>query len=380
MLRPWSAITILTLALLPACKRGGAPGPAATGPRIGLVTDVGGRGDQSFNDSALRGLEAWAGGLKHTPSGYQPLPEPEWLATVPEPLRGEVRPLGARPIVLQSKAQEDYEPNLGLLVSEGVDLAMGIGFMLENAVEAVAKKHPQTRFLLVDSPLLDASGKPYSLPNVMTVIFRENEGSFLAGALAALASKSGKVGFVGGMEIPLIKKFEAGFFAGARTIWPDGGDRIRRVYTGSFDNSSAGKRAALELYRQGVDVVFHAAGGDGLGVIQAAREQGKLAIGVDSDQHHLAPENVLTSMVKRVDYVVYLAAKAVAEKSFQGGDRALGLAANGVALAPVRLDFPGKTEALARVEGLRKAVVEGRIAVPATLEELSAFRPPPTVQ
>ena len=356
-----------------------AEGPAAAGGvKIGLVTDVGGRGDQSFNDGALRGLEMWAAGKKYTAGGYQPLPDADLKASIPANLKeAGIAPVGAIPVVLTSKAQEDYEPNLNLLVTEKVALAVGVGFMIENSLEASAKKHPETPFLLIDSPVLDAQNKPYAMPNVQTVIFREHEGSFLAGALAALATKSGKLGFVGGIEIPLIKKFEAGFVAGIKAVNPQAAEQAKRVYTGSFDNSSAGKRAGLDLYGQGIDIIFAAAGADGLGVIQAAKEQNKLAIGVDSDQSHLAPQNVLTSMIKHVDYAIYSSAKSVAEKKFKPGDSVLGLKEGGVGLAPVTLDFPNKEAALARVERLRKAVIDGKIRVPATLEELQSFSPPP---
>jgi basic membrane protein A and related proteins len=348
------------------------------GVKIGLVTDVGGRGDQSFNDGALRGLEMWVAGKKYTAGGYQPLSDAELKAAIPESLKDAgIKPLSVTPVVLASKAAEDYEPNLNLLVTEKVALAVGVGFMIENAVEASAKKHPETRYLLIDSPILDAQNKPYTLPNVQTVVFREHEGSFLAGALAGLVTKTNKVGFVGGMALPLIKKFEAGYIAGIKTTNPQAADQAKRVYTGSFDNSSAGKRAALDLYGQDIDIVYHAAGADGLGVIQAAKEQKKLAIGVDSDQSHLAPENVLTSMVKQVDYAIYTSVKSVVENKFQAGDSALGLKENGVGLAPIKLDFPNKQAALARVEKLRKAVIDGKIRVPATLEELQSFTPPP---
>jgi basic membrane protein A and related proteins len=373
------ALCIAGLLSLAACKDRSEPaaGGGAAGAKIGLITDVGGRGDQSFNDGALRGLEMWAAGKKYAAGGYQPLSDAEFQASIPPDLKSAgLTRLSITPVVLQAKAQEDYEPDLNLLVTEKVELAIGVGFMVENAVEASAKKHPQTRFLLIDSPILDAQNKPYKLPNVMTVVFQEHEGSFLAGALAGLATKSGKIGFVGGMELPLIKKFEAGFIAGIKTTNPKAADEAKRVYTGSFDNSSAGKRAGLDLYNQGMDIVYHAAGADGLGVIQAAKEQNKLAIGVDSDQAHLAPQNVLTSMVKHVDYAVYTASKAVVEKKFQAGDTVLGLSNNGVGLAPVTIDFPGKDAALAKVEKLKQAVIAGKIKVPATLDELKTFSPP----
>jgi basic membrane protein A len=378
-----AAASLLSVAA--GCKEGGEkPASGASGAssegaaiKIGLVTDVGGRGDQSFNDGALRGLEMWAAGKKYTAGGYQPLPEAELKGTIMQHLKDAgIKPLGVTPVVLTSKAQEDYEPNLNLLVTEKVDLAVGVGFMIENALEAAAKKNPGTRFLLIDSPLLDAQSKPYTLPNVATVVFREHEGSFLVGALAGLATQSGKIGFVGGMEIPLIKKFEAGYVAGIKAVNPKAEPDVKRVYTGSFDNSSAGKRAALDLYNQGIDIIFHAAGSDGLGVIQAAKEQKKFAIGVDSDQAHLAPQNVLTSMIKQVDYAIYTVTKDVVEKKFQAGDKALGLKEGGVGMAPVTVDFPNKQAALDKVEKLRKAIIDGKIKVPATLEELQSFTPP----
>jgi basic membrane protein A len=298
-------------------------------------------------------------------------------ASVPQSLKASsVAPLGVTPVVVASKAQEDYEPNLGLLVSEKVDLAVGAGFMIENALEAAAKKYPNTRFLLIDSPILDAQSKPYTLPNVQTVVYREHESGFLAGVLAGLATKTGKVGFLGGMEIPLIKKFEAGYVAGLKTVNPQAAAAAKRVYTGSFDNTSAGKRVALDLFNQGIDIVCAAAGGDGVGAIQAAKEQNKFVIGVDSDQSHLAPQNVLTSMIKQVDYTIYDTIKALAANKFQPGDRTLGLKEGGVDLAPVRVDFPNKEAALARVAKLKQAVIQGSIKVPATLEELATFTPP----
>lgn len=374
------AFCIAGLLSLVACKENREPAAGADGVKsvkIGLITDVGGRGDQSFNDGALRGLEMWAAGKKYTPSGYQPLPDAELQASITPDLKSAgITPLSITPVVLQAKAQEDYEPNFNVLVGEKVSLAVGVGFMLENAIEASAKKHPDSRFLLIDSPLLDAQNKPYQLPNVMTVVFRENESCFLAGAVAGLATKSGKVGFVGGMEMPLIKRFEAGFIAGIKAVNPEAAAQAKRVYTGNFDDSSSGKRAALDLYNQGVDVVFQAAGAGGLGVIQAAKEQGKFAIGCDSDQSHMAPATVITSALKHVDYAVYSASKSVVDQKFKAGDTVLGLRDGGVGLAPITVDFPGKDAAVARVEKLRQAIIAGQIKVPATLDELAGFAPP----
>jgi len=386
-----SAGVLLSVALVVACsKKDAGQGSSATGRggalvKVGLVTDIGGRGDQSFNDSALRGLELWAAGKKFIGSGYRDATAEEIKASIPldlANLQPPIERLPIAPLVLQSKAQEDYEPNLQLLVDQDVGLAIGTGFMLENAVKTVARRNPGARFLLIDSPLLDAQGKPYTVPNVRSVIFREEEGSFLVGALAGLATQVKRVGFVGGMEIPLIKKFEAGFRAGVATTNPGASERMLVSYTGSFDNVAVGKQIGQDMLAKGADVVFHAAGSDGLGVIQAvkeARAAGKQvwAIGVDSDQWPLAPDAMLTSMVKRVDLAVYQTIRNLVEGAFQAGNAALGVKEQGVSYAEVRIDFPGKADALQRVEKLRQKIIAGEIKVPSNIGDLASFKAPP---
>jgi basic membrane protein A len=240
---------------------------------VGLVTDIGGRGDQSFNDSALRGLELWSAGKKFSTSGYADASADEVKASLSPDLVSHDPPISSmkiEPVVLQSQAQEDYEPNLQLLVDKGAKLTVGVGFMMENAVEATAKKNPKANFLLIDSPLMDEKNTPYTLPNVRTVTFREEQGSFLVGALAGLVTKANKIGFVGGMEIPLIKKFEAGFRAGVMATNPKA--KVLSNYTGSFNNVANGKQVGQDMVAKGADIVYHAAGSDGLGVIQAVKE------------------------------------------------------------------------------------------------------------
>lgn len=393
MTRTLSRVSMLSaLLLLAACKKeepkaSPAPQPspaevkAAEPPKpksleVGLVTDVGGRGDHSFNDSALRGLELWGAGKKMVGGKYEPATPEELKETLQQDLaERNITPRDITPVILQSKVPQDYEPNLQLLVDKGAGLAIGVGFMLENAVETVARRNPNTKFLLIDSPLLSADNQPFTLPNVRTVVFREEQGSFLVGALAGLVTKSGKVGFVGGMEVPLIKKFEAGFRAGVAATNPKA--TVLANYTGSFDNVATGKQVGQDLVTKGADVVFHAAGADGLGVIQAVKEartagKGVYVIGVDSDQSHLAPEAVLTSMVKRVDLAVYEAVRDLADGKLEGGDVALGLKEGGVTYAPVRVDFPGKEEALKKVEELRAKIVSGQLEVPTNPSQLAA--------
>ncbi|PTL81274.1 BMP family protein [Vitiosangium sp. GDMCC 1.1324] len=382
------------LVLAPACKKqeetkqeapaksaeAAAQAPAAAPKektlKVGLVTDVGGRGDHSFNDSALRGLELWGAGKKMEGGSYKDATPEELKETLQQDLASRnIAPVAITPVVLQSKVPEDYEPNLQLLVDQGVSMAVGVGFMLENAVETVAKRNPDAKFLLIDSPLVSADNKPYTLPNVRTVMFREEQGSFLVGALAGLVTHGNKVGFVGGMEVPLIKKFEAGFRAGVAATNPKATVLVN--YTGSFDNVAAGKQVGQDLVTKGADVVYHAAGSDGLGVIQAVKEaraanKNVFVIGVDSDQSHLAPDAVLTSMLKRVDLGVYEAVRDLSQGKLQGGDVVLGLKEGGVTYAPVRVEFPGKAEALEKVEALRAKIVSGEIQVPTDPAQLTA--------
>lgn len=361
------ALCLCLVALL-GCKKKQAP------HTVGLALDVGGRGDQSFNDGALRGLEIMAAGLRYTAHGYEPLSETETQRLLPADLRGHpFPPLGIPPpLVLSGKAQEDYEPNLQLLVDQGAELIVAVGFMMEPATRAVSARNPNTRFLLIDSPVLDAKGKPTTAPNVRAVVFREHEGSFLAGALAGQLT-FGKVGFVGGMQLPLIRKFETGFRAGVRQVNPAA--EVLVAYTGTFDDEKKGIEVGQALYARGCDIVFHGAGLDGLGVIKAAQQAGKLVIGVDSDQSHVAPANVVTSMVKHVDVAVYLAVKDVLAGTFSGGDIVLGLKEGGVGLAAIGEMVPPaqRAAALARVEKLGADIVAGRLQVPATLDELAKF-------
>ena len=370
--RPWVLAALCWT--LGACKKTAPP------HTVGLALDVGGRGDQSFNDGALRGLEAMAAGLRYTPRGYEPLPDGEYrrlLGPLALPHLG-IPP----PLVLQGKAQEDYEPNLQLLVDQGAELVVGVGFMMEPATRKAARDNPRAKFLLIDSPVLDDAGKPTTLPNVRAVVFREHEGSFLAGALAGELTRTGKLGFVGGMQLPLIQKFEVGFRAGLRAVNPAAARDVLVAYTGSFDDERKGVEVGQDLYRRGCDIVFHGAGLDGLGVIRAAQQAGRWVIGVDSDQGHVAPRNVLTSMIKHADLAVYHAVRDAVNGSFTGGDVVLGLAEGGVGLAPLGGDADpavtgaARAAALKDVEVLRAAVVSGRIAVPATPQELARFDPP----
>src|SRR5258706_1920246 len=358
-----------------ACKKNAPP------HTVGLALDGGGRGAESFNDGTLRGLEAMAAARGYTARGYEPLPDAEYQKLL-GPLA--LPHLGIpRPIVLQGKAQEGYEPHLRLLVDQGAELVVAVGFMMEAATRRVARDNPRAKFLLIDSPVLDESGKPTTFPNVRAVVFREHEGSFLAGALAGELTRTGKVGFVGGMQLPLIQKFEVGFRAGVRTVNPAAARDLLVAYTGTFDDERKGVEVGQDLYRRGCDIVFHGAGLDGLGVIKAAQQAGRWVIGVDSDQSHIAPHNVLTSMIKHGDLAVYQAVRDTVNGTFTGGGVVLGLGDGGGGPAPLGGDAdpavtPAPRAAALRDGGVpRKAGISGRIAVPATPQELARFEPPP---
>ncbi len=315
--------------------------PEGDGLDVGIIFDVGGRGDKSFNDGAYMGAER------------------------------AMRELGARVKFIEPGDGSDREAGLRLLAAEGADLVIGVGFIFTDDLMLLAREYPNVSFAGVDlSVQLDAAGNPIGLPpNLAALRFREEEGSFLVGALAALVGNSRRVGFVGGMDIPLIHKFEAGYRAGVRRVCAE--CTVVSQYAGvtpeAFSNPGRGKELALSQYQSGVNVIFHAAGSTGLGVFEAARQMNRLAIGVDSDQQAEAPGYVLTSMVKGVDAAVYDAIERVSNGTFTGGSFEFGLAEGGVdyvyddnnrALIPAA--------ARARVEALRDSIIRGAIPVPSS--------------
>jgi basic membrane protein A len=332
-------IPILALGMIAGCAKQ-APKTDTGKIKAAVVTDVGGIGDLSFNAMAWSGLQR-AG-----------------------------KDLGIDVKFLESKEQADYAMNLRRFAEQGYDLVFAVGFLMEDAVKDVAPKFPKTKFAIID-------GNAPKLANCASLKFREDEGSFLAGALAGAMSRTGKIGFVGGMEVDLIKKFECGYKAGAITMRP--GTKVLAAYTGKWDDPGKGTELAMAEFGQGADIIFHASGSCGLGVIGAARSKGKgyYAIGVDADQDYIAPGRVLTSMMKRVDNAVYSTCKSVVEGKFQPGDHVFGLKEGGVGLSPLKYtkkDIP--PEVLAKLDTLQKMIVEGKLVPPKTTAELKAFKVP----
>ncbi len=304
--------------------------------KVGIVFDSGGRGDKSFNDSA------WAG------------------------VQRAQKELGIEaPKAVDSKFEKDYETNLTALADQGCDLVVAVGLSQSNALNSVAPKYPAIKFAIVDSEV--------KLPNVRSLLFTEEQGSFLAGYVAAMVSKTGKLGFVGGKSMPLIEKFEAGYVAGARAANPTV-QILPSKYTESWDDVTLGKQAANVLFTGGADIVYHAAGRCGLGVIAAAKEQGKYAIGVDSDQDGVEPGTVLTSMIKHVDEAVFQTIQDVKEGKFQAGTKLYDLKANGVGLSPFTYTRNKvSADVIAKVKAISARIASGEIKVPTTRKEADVF-------
>jgi basic membrane protein A len=306
-----------------------------------MVTDIGGVDDKSFNQSAWQGLQKFGkeNDLKKGDGGFD---------------------------YLQSKSDADYNTNLNKLVRRDFDLVFGIGYMMQASVEEIAKQQPEKKLAIIDAEVKQ--------PNVASVLFKEQEGAYLAGVSAALMTKSKKIGFVGGMEIPVIERFEVGFLEGVKAVDPS--IKVDVQYTGAFDKAELGKTTANRMYSSGVDIIFHAAGGTGNGVFAEAKELKTKdpdayvwVIGVDSDQYDegkVGEDNItLTSMLKRVDVAVENVSKLAMEDKFPGGKTTVyGLAENGVGLADSRGAIPAEVNA--KILEYSKKIVDGEIVVPET--------------
>jgi basic membrane protein A len=316
---------------------------------VGLVFDIGGRGDQSFNDSAAAGIERAAAELGITFTEASPEPDGS--------NRGELLQLAA----------------------DAHDIVIGVGFLFEGDAAAAGAENPDTRFGVVDSAMINWDADPPAPygENIAGLVFAEHEGSFLVGAAAALKSETAKIGFIGGVANVggLIERFEAGFNAGARAVNPDI-EIISKYITEApdFDGFNAPDRAkeiALAMYEDGADIVYHAAGGSGAGLFQAALEQSEAsgskvwAIGVDSDQYHTADAGVrdyiLTSMLKRVDVSIYEMIKSVVDGTMQAGPTAYDLSVDGVGYST----SGGFVDDIAdQLDAFKAQIVSGEIAVP----------------
>jgi basic membrane protein A len=334
-------LILVHVALLFAHPKGTVATGNPNAATVGIVFDVGGLGDKSFNDGTFRGADSAR------------------------------RLLGANVSYIEPGEGTDRESGLRLFAAEKKDLVMGVGFAFSDDITRLAREYPDRAFAGIDFALgTDSAGNVIPPPpNVAALKFREEEGSFLVGALAALVGGSKKIGFVGGMEIPLIFKFEAGYRAGVKAVCPD--CTVIAQYAGvtpdAFRNPAKGKELALSQYQQGVNIIYHVSGGTGQGVFEAARATNKLAIGVDSDQWDEAPGHVLTSMIKGVNTATFDVIERVQTHTFHGGVYSLGLKEHGVDYiydAHNKGMIPDSVHA--RVEKLRDDIIAGRIKVPST--------------
>lgn len=335
MRKAWILLVVPLLFLLSAC--GGKSETSTESPlHVGLVFDVGGLGDKSFNDSANEGLSRARKELGISFSRFEP---------------GE---------------GSDREAALRLMAAGDAELVFGIGFLFTDDITVVAREFPEKSFACIDYAIKDDTPLP---PNLAAIKFREEEGSFLAGALAGLLTESGTVGFVGGMEGALIKKFESGYVAGVRYVRPDA--QVLINYAGvtevAFKDPSKGKELALAQYDAGADIIYHASGATGLGVFEAARERDRLAIGVDSDQWSEAPGHVLTSVMKRVDVAVFEVIRLTLEGNFPSGIQVLGLKEGAVGIVVDEHNRRWITPKIeTRLREIEQEIVRGAITVPSS--------------
>lgn len=293
-----------------------------------VVYDKGGKNDGSFNQAAYNGAELFK---KETGTAYRDF---------------EVTDDAQREQAMRRFARDGYNP------------VVVIGFSQAAALEKVAAEFPDTKFAIVDMVV--------DKPNVRSVVFKEQEGSYLVGVMAAKASKSGTVGFIGGMDIPLIRKFACGYVGGVKSIKADA--KILQNMTGTtgaaWNDPTKGGELARAQMDQGAEVIYHAAGGTGFGVLQAVADAGKLGIGVDSNQNHLHPGKVLTSMLKRVDIAVYNAFKDVADDKWTSGFSALGLKEGGVDVAMDEHNKPlVDADMMKALESAKADIISGKVIV-----------------
>lgn len=290
--------------------------------KIGILLADAGLGDESFNDSAFRGLEK---------------------------ARDELGIL----FDYREAANGNAEELLSELVEEGNDIVIGLGFASKESVEKVAKKYPEKTFLLID--------EHSDLKNVISMTFKEQEGSFLVGMVAAMTSKSDKIGFIGAFDVPLINHFKAGFIQGVKYVKPDA--EVFVEYANSFEDAELGKQMALSQINRGVDFIYHAAGFTGYGALQTAQEQKIYAAGVDSDQFFVAEKAVVTSMLKNVDTGVYSISKMLKENGkIDGSSFQLGLAEDGVGMAEIRVTSL-TSEQQKMIEETTEKIISGQIKV-----------------
>jgi len=308
--------------------------------KVGMVTDTGGLNDESFNQGTFNGLKQ-----------------------LQKEMNVDVK-------ALESKRDEDYTPNLTRFARENRNLVWAVGCKLEKSLKEVAERFPKVKFGIIDTDMGMHIPK-----NVVALTFKDHEGSFLIGALAAMVTKTHKIGFIGGIRLPVIERFETGYIAGAKAVNPD--VEVVSVYAESFTDAAKGRSLAKNMYNSGVDIIFHASGGVGKGLFDEVktRPEGKFwAIGVDRDQSFLAPKHTLSSLIKRVDNVVISVSKdLILNNYFSGGKNVeLGLKDEALSIANSTSKYVSK-DILEELDKYKNKIVNNELIVPKSKKELGKF-------
>lgn len=299
--------------------------------KVGVVTDVGGVNDKSFNQTTWEGLEALAAENSAFEVNY-----------------------------LESKAESDYATNIETFIDEDYDLIICVGYMLAGACREAAETYPDQKFAIIDDNTNE------DLPNVACLMFSQQQASYLVGIVAGMMTKSNVVGYVQGMYSDSMNLFDIGYIAGVKSVNPDA--EVLQYNANTFADPTIGSAAATDMITKGADVIYHAAGGTGSGVIEACATNKVWAIGVDTDQSPLAPDYVVTSAMKRVDTAAQDISLAVLNDTFQAGTHVYDLANGGVDIAPTRTLL--SDEIIAAVEAAKAEIIAGTIVVPSSVEEL----------
>ena len=323
----------LVLALCMVCALG-VVAHADDTVRVGMVTDVGGVNDKSFNQTAWEGLQALAAEDSSFEVNY-----------------------------LESKTDADYQTNINTFIDEEYDLIICVGYMLADATREAALANPEQKFAIID----DATNA--DLENVACLMFAQEQASYLVGLVAGSVTESKTVGYVQGMVSDSMNLFGIGYITGVLEACPEA--TVLQYNANNFGDIAGGSTAAKEMITKGADVIYHAAGGTGIGVISACDEEGIWAIGVDTDQSINAPDHVITSAMKRVDTASQDISKAFKDGSFVGGVHLYDLSNGGVDLAPTRDHIPA--DVLEKVEAAKAAVIAGDFVVPTTVDACPTF-------
>ncbi len=332
-------VTVMSASMLVGCSSK-APKNASKEKvfKIAMVTDTGGVNDESFNQSSWSGLEK----IK---AKYGDKVEVKYL---------------------ESKQDADYVPNVETLVDEDTDLIIGVGFKLADSIGEAAKNYPEQQFALIDAAY------PKQPENVTSLLFEDNVSSYLTGLIAGKMTETNKVGFIGGMKGEVIDRFDYGFRAGVEASNPNA--KVVVQYANSFSDSALGKSIANQMNKDGADIIFSAAGACGIGAIEAAKENGKKAIGVDQDQNKLAPENIITSAMKNIDVAVFNLSKTVIDGKYEGGKVIVNtLDMGGVGIAPTS-DKNVPPDVLEYVQAEAEKIKAGDIKVPQNEKEYNELK------